>query len=204
MTEIARSSGIAKATLYNHFRTKDDVLGAVLAARLASVVAAGLAIGAGEDLPGEPLGVLSPDLGSGIVAALTYAVEQFAASPQLRRIKADDPEVFARWAAPGTGQQWDVARTGIAALLDNAGSDSTASAVDLVLRWLLGHLAWKGTPEEVWLGARLLASGLSGDLVGDLLPARSGLAAALRSGPPVVTVALVRAEPERSGLGWPI
>ena len=118
MTEIARTSGVAKATLYNHFRTKDDVLGVVLEMRLAS--------------------------------------------PQLRRIAADDQTLLTQWCAPGAGQQWNVARTGIAALLANTGSDCSASAVDVVLRWLLGHLAWKGTPAEVALGARLLASGLAG------------------------------------------
>ena len=172
----------------------------VLATRLATLVAACLAIGVGEDLSDQPPGLRSPDLGSGIVAALTYAVEQFAVSPQLRRVKADDQAVFARWCAPGAGQQWNVARSGIAALLGNAGSDSTAAAVDLVLRWLLGHLAWAGTPAEVALGARLLVSGLAGDQ----RLARSGNAAALRSGPQLVTVGLVRAEPARSGLGWPI
>ena len=38
MGDIAREGGVAKATLYNHFRTKDDVLAALLASQVDELV----------------------------------------------------------------------------------------------------------------------------------------------------------------------
>ena len=40
MTDLATAGGVAKATLYNHFRTKDDVLAALVDAQVASLAEA--------------------------------------------------------------------------------------------------------------------------------------------------------------------
>ena len=86
MQSIAAAAGVAKATLYNHFRTKDEVAAALLAAELdrLSALAAGL--------PREQaLAALSDELG---------------AHPVLRRLaehRARDPHRAARRRTPSGG-----------------------------------------------------------------------------------------------------
>ncbi|MCW2543394.1 MAG: transcriptional regulator, TetR family, partial [Frankiales bacterium] len=38
MVDVASRSGVAKATLYNHFRTKDDVLAALVEQQVADLI----------------------------------------------------------------------------------------------------------------------------------------------------------------------
>ena len=75
MQSVAAAAGVAKATLYNHFRTKDDVATALLGLELdrLSTLAAGL--------PLEPaLATLSDELG---------------AHPVLRRLAETEPDALA-------------------------------------------------------------------------------------------------------------
>src|SRR3954449_10645347 len=82
MQSIAAAAGVAKATLYNPFRTKDDVAAALLAAELHRLT------GLGEGLPLHPgLGDLSDELGP---------------HPVLRRLAETEPGTLT--ALLGTGQ----------------------------------------------------------------------------------------------------
>jgi AcrR family transcriptional regulator len=74
MQSVAATAGVAKATLYNHFRTKDEVARALLAAELDRLTAlvAGLAPG----------------------AALTALADEVAGHPVLRRVADDEPAVL--------------------------------------------------------------------------------------------------------------
>jgi AcrR family transcriptional regulator len=118
MQHVAAAAGVAKATLYNHFRTKDDVATALLGLELdrLSTLAAGL--------PLEPaLATLSDELG---------------AHPVLRRLAETEPDALAallavdadRWAAL-TG------RLAAALRLD-------ADAAEIAARWLLGVVLQPG------------------------------------------------------------
>lgn len=118
MQSVAAAAGVAKATLYNHFRTKDDVATALLGLELdrLSSLAAGL--------PLEPaLATLSDELG---------------AHPVLRRLAETEPDALAallavdadRWAAL-TG------RLAAALRLD-------ADAAEIAARWLLGVVLQPG------------------------------------------------------------
>src|SRR5947208_1164351 len=99
MSDIATLSGIAKGTLYNHFRTKD----AVYAAAVDSGV---------TTLAHECAAVARDDLAE----ALALAAEQLASHPALRRIAADEPATLAAFVSLGDGPVWQTARRGVAAM----------------------------------------------------------------------------------------
>ena len=129
MGDIALKAAVAKGTLYNHFRTKDDVLAALVASRVDAVRAACLeaARAAGAD---------------GLVAALRTAAAELASSGPLRRVVADDPGLAARVAAPGSGRGGAAARDAVREVLAATGADDGDAAVELVLRWLVSQVFW--------------------------------------------------------------
>ncbi|WP_155858969.1 TetR/AcrR family transcriptional regulator [Candidatus Blastococcus massiliensis] len=118
MQSVAAAAGVAKATLYNHFRTKDEVAGELLAReldRLADLAAA---------LPTrEALAALSDELG---------------AHPVLRRLAEIEPETLTALLAvdPGT---WTELTERLAHAL---GVD--ADGADLAARWLAGVVLHPG------------------------------------------------------------
>ena len=142
MSEVSAAAGVAKATLYNHFRTKDDLLEGLVLARVADLEADCLAAA-----------------GDGLAPALECAAAALAGCAPLRRVVADDPGPLV---VPGPGRPWDAARSAVAAVLAAAGVPAHPAAVDLVLRWVVAQAAWPGSPEEVALGARVLGHGLTG------------------------------------------
>jgi AcrR family transcriptional regulator len=118
MQSIAAAAGVAKATLYNHFRTKDEVAWALLAAELdrLTALAAGLPVA-------EALAALSDELG---------------AHPVLRRLAATEPELLLALLAVGT-ERWAEL---IARLADALHMD--ADGAELAGRWLLGVVLQPG------------------------------------------------------------
>jgi AcrR family transcriptional regulator len=170
MSDVASKGGVAKATLYNHFRTKDDLLRALVLSRV-------------EALASE----CSELAAAGLGPALEHAGGWLDAYRPLRRVAADDPGLLAALGTPGGGRLWDAARAAVETVLRESGAPSDAVAVDLVLRWLCGHVMWAGSAEEVTAGARLLAVGLG------------------RAPEPAAAVVDVSAEPRpaAAGVGWP-
>lgn len=141
MAAVASSAGIAKATLYNHFRTKDDVLAALVEA--------------------QALAVAARCHGLGADAALARAAAAVRESGPLRRVAADEPAVLAPLAVPGTGRAWEAVREAVARVLVAAGVAAGPREVDLVLRWLLSQLLWPVAPEHAEAEAGALASALA-------------------------------------------
>src|SRR5688500_1242711 len=116
MQSVAAAAGVAKATLYNHFRTKDEVARALLALELERLSATA------SELPtDQALAALSDELG---------------AHPVLRRLADTEPEVLA--ALLGTGR-WNELTGRLAAALrvDDDGAQ-------LAGRWLLGVVLQPG------------------------------------------------------------
>ena len=137
MNDIAASAGVAKATLYNHFRTKDDVWSALVEAELARL--------AGE-CAGLPL-----------AAALSLAATRISQHPALRRIAHTEPAVLARLLVEDpAGPGWRLAREAVRRQLGAAG----VAGDDLVLRWLASHLAAPAEPDAVRTAAECLSRGL--------------------------------------------
>ena len=169
MSDVSSRAGVAKATLYNHFRTKDDLLAALELSRVESVGTAAAA---------------QPSLGG----ALAHAARELATSAPLRRVAADEPAVLVSLVTPAESRGWVAARDAIRRVLTSAGAAADPPAVDLVLRWLAGHVLWAATPEESLLGAEVLAAGL-------------------QARPPAEEPAAPAAQPEAAdataGLGWP-
>src|SRR4051812_33603666 len=104
MQSIAAAAGVAKATLYNHFRTKDEVAAALLSAELdrLGTVASGL--------PREQaLATLSDELG---------------AHPVLRKLAVTEPESLMALLGVGADRWTDLtARLGAALQVDGDGAE---------------------------------------------------------------------------------
>jgi AcrR family transcriptional regulator len=121
MGDIAMLAGIAKATLYNHFRTRDDVYLALAHAEVDVVAAAARSC-------------------DGFAAQLAEAARLLGTHTAVRRLASDEPAVLAVLATPGTGAGWTTARTHIAEALATSGLVASAAAVDLVVRYLATQL----------------------------------------------------------------
>lgn len=160
MGDVALKAAVAKATLYNHFRTKDDVLAALIDLRVAELAAQCEALAAGRSDPAPVPGLPTPERGTGLAAALRHAAAALASSGALRRVAADEPALLARLATPVDGRSWDAVRAAVAAVLSAAGAPVTPTTVDVVLRWLVSQVLWPAGPAEVRLGADLLERGL--------------------------------------------
>ena len=147
MADIANLAGVAKGTLYNHFRTKDAVYGAALDTGL-------------RTLAEECATVAAEDLAD----ALALAAERLSTSPPLRRIATDEPAVLAALTAVGTDGEWAVARDGVRTMLGAAGRTTTEPAVDVVLRWLVSFVGNSGRDLEAQ--AALLAASMPAAAIG--------------------------------------
>lgn len=119
MQHVASAAGVAKATLYNHFRTKDDVIAALVDDELQRLLA---------------LAATRPR-----AEALMLLAEEVGGHPVLRRLADGEPEVLARLLqAPEEPLTPDLAR---ALQID-------VVAADVVLRWLAGLVLRPGTAQE--------------------------------------------------------
>jgi AcrR family transcriptional regulator len=141
MSDIASFAGVAKGTLYNHFRTKDAVYSGALDTGVRS-------------LADECLVVAAEDLAD----ALSLAAERLSTVPALRRIASDEPAVLATLTSIGEGREWDSVRELVRAMLAAAGRAATAPAVDVVLRWLVSYVGNPG--RDVEAQAKLVAAAI--------------------------------------------
>jgi AcrR family transcriptional regulator len=118
MQAVAAAAGVSKATLYNHFRTKDELAGALLAGELDRL------IGLAADLPP--------------VAAVAALSDELAGHPVLRRLAEDEPDRLGELLRPGAERWADVvARLGAALGVDGDGAE-------ILARWLTGVVLHPG------------------------------------------------------------
>jgi AcrR family transcriptional regulator len=131
MQSIALAAGVAKATLYNHFRTKDEVVTALLAVELdrVSTVACSLPTD-------RALAALSDELG---------------AHPVLRRLAEAEPETLAAMVSVDA-ERWAELTGRLAASL-RIDDDSA----DVAARWLAGVVLQPGRSTARHRQAALLA-----------------------------------------------
>jgi AcrR family transcriptional regulator len=118
MQSIARAAGVAKGTLYNHFRTKDEVARTLLVRELRR-----LADGAAGRPP---------------AAALAGLADELAGHPVLRRLRVTEPEVLVELLAV-PAPRWAELTAGLAAVLG-----VPPDAAELPARWLLGVVLQPG------------------------------------------------------------
>src|SRR5207245_2391919 len=107
MGDVASVAGIAKGTLYNHFRTKNDLLTA--------------AIAAGIDALGDDCVTMAAGNGkAGLAQALRHAAETLSAHPALVRVAAEEPAELIRLLLPGYDGAWPAARAAVARVVASA------------------------------------------------------------------------------------
>jgi AcrR family transcriptional regulator len=144
MADVAMLAGIAKATLYNHFRTKPDLYSAAVEAAVQTL--------------GQECAHVAAD--EGLDAALMRAAERLGSHPAVRRIAEQEPAVLAKLQTIGDGSAWPAARDAVAGVLAAATVPSAAPEVSLVLRWLVTHLGAPATREELEPTVQLLVTAL--------------------------------------------
>ncbi|MHB1740328.1 MAG: TetR/AcrR family transcriptional regulator, partial [Actinomycetes bacterium] len=147
MRRLAEAAGVARATLYNHFRRREDVLvavGAQVVERARQELVAGC--------PPETVSA----------AAVAAIADQVAEHPLVAGLRRSSPGSVQGLGVPGAGLVWDGARRSVAALLG-----STDAQTELVLRWLASLLVDPGTEADRCAGAALLAGGLAAAQTGD-------------------------------------
>jgi AcrR family transcriptional regulator len=135
MVQIAKVSGVAKATLYNHFRAKEEVFSALVESEVEAAAAEA----------GELAAV------AGAAPALVRAAERLGTHPVVRRLAETEPGTLAALTLPGEqpAPAWQAARNAVAALVP-------AHSVELALRWLVTQLLWPATREELEMTATAL------------------------------------------------
>jgi AcrR family transcriptional regulator len=136
MADIAMLAGVAKGTLYNHFRTKDAVYAATVDAAIQALGEECVTV-AGEDL----------------AEALALAAERIGGSAALRRIAAEEPAVLVGLVSVGDDGAWAAARVAMRDVLSVAGARDDAVAVDVALRWLASFVAAPGHDVEAQAAA---------------------------------------------------
>jgi AcrR family transcriptional regulator len=148
MGDIAMLAGIAKATLYNHFRTRDDVYRAAVASQVDAIAAAA----AGR-------------LSQGLAAVVEEAARLVAEHPAVRKVSLDEPAMLARLATVSGGVSWDRARDHVAAALRSCGVGDSPAAVDLVLRYVASQVLSPSGAAERRAATRLLATAVTAQVV---------------------------------------
>lgn len=138
MSGIATLGGVAKATVYNHFRTKDEVWAALLAEEVDRAVA--VTDGA-DDLPG----------------ALAAVTDHVAEHPARATLAEREPDVLALLVAGAPDDAHCRSRT--ADVLTRLGVPAGSDHVDLVLRTTASYLLAPGSgPERRALAHRVAAA----------------------------------------------
>jgi AcrR family transcriptional regulator len=137
MAQVAAAAGVAKATLYNHFRTREAVLAALLedeVRRLAS-------------------------LGAGRPAAdrLVSSAQELAEHPVLRALAEREPATLAALARVDvTTPGWAAARAAVTSALAEEGR----GGAELVLRWLASFVVTPASRAEIAADVAVLLAGL--------------------------------------------
>ena len=136
IADIAVSAQVAKATIYNQFADKAEMMESLVESEVIRLTE--LALAASSRQEG--------------LALLSHAISQDLA---LRKLVQSDPSDIARLVTITNHPTWVLVHQGIAKVF---GADSAACGV--ILRWLIGQIASPITEEESIAQARRLAATL--------------------------------------------
>jgi AcrR family transcriptional regulator len=137
MAQIAAAAGVAKATLYNHFRTREAVLAALIVAEVERLVAAAEGVALGTAL-----------------ADAALALSDHPLRRALARLEPAAIAALARIDLAAAG--WATARAGVDAALVAAGYDGA----DTVLRWLASFVVTPADQGAIGRDVEVLLAGL--------------------------------------------
>ncbi len=135
MVDIAARSQVSRATVYNHFADKEEMMFSLLESEIMRL--ADLAKSSAS--PKDALQILSSEI---------------SGDPALRKMVETDPEDIAAFVTIGAHPLWTVVRENLAKIF-GAGNSS------LVLRWLIGQIASPLTAGESAQQAEQIARSLS-------------------------------------------
>jgi AcrR family transcriptional regulator len=143
MAQVAAAAGVAKATLYNHFRTRETVLGALLVAQVRALV---------DEQAGKLLG-----------EALSAAAVAISQHPLRRALAVAEPAAIATIATiDRDAQGWQVAREAVETALAGAALDTAGGGgADVVLRWLASFLLSPADSRSIAVDVDVLLAGLA-------------------------------------------
>jgi AcrR family transcriptional regulator len=137
MAQVAAAAGVAKATLYNHFRTREAVLAALLDHELDTII---------EKLAGKPLG-----------DALVEAASAIATNPVRRGLARVEPALLAALGRiDESAGGWQRAQAAVSTALAAAGR----GGAETVLRWLASYVLSDAAPESIARDVAVLLAGL--------------------------------------------
>jgi AcrR family transcriptional regulator len=137
MAQVASGAGVAKATLYNHFRTREAVLSALLAEEVNVLV---------EGLADRPL-----------AGALSEAASSLSENPMLHALARLEPATLAALArVDPSAEGWRKAREAVTTLLGRA----DRGGADMVLRWLASHIMTPASGAAIAADVDILLTGL--------------------------------------------
>lgn len=137
MVDIADFGQVARATLYNHFRSKDELWLALILDEVESA---------------SQLFREQATFESGLNALATY----IGAHPMLRTITRDDPATLASLTRVNESQIWQTIYARFASLAKER-KVSDSAAVDLAFRWLISQIAYPLAPEAQANAASMVA-----------------------------------------------
>ena len=147
MSAVATRSGVSKATLYNHFRTKDDVLRALVLREVELLADDADAATAQARADGADLVAAAA---AGLARAGGIAAEHVAA----RRVAAEAPGALAPLLVADDSPGWLAARTRLSALLGVPPDDPL---VRLAAGWVVGQVLDPQDPAAQMVTATALA-----------------------------------------------
>src|SRR5664279_4088590 len=126
MAQVAAAAGVAKATLYNHFRTREAVLAALLVDEVRTLV---------ERSAAQPL-----------ASALADTADALATHPVLRALARIEPATVAVLGCiDPTAPGWRLARDAVGASL----AEHQRGGAEFVLRWLASYLLSPASPATI-------------------------------------------------------
>ena len=137
MTQVAAAAGVAKATLYNHFRTREDVFEAVLLAQVDALIS---------------------DVGHRELSrCLSRAALLISEHPILEALGRHDTDVLAAMARVDVRSAgWNRVAAAVEAVLSRSGRRGTPT----VLRWLSSFVLAPADLEDIEADVAILVAGL--------------------------------------------
>jgi TetR/AcrR family transcriptional regulator, transcriptional repressor of aconitase len=123
MIEIADTAEVSRATLYNHFRSKESVMRGLLEFEVSRI----LELAASESSPAQALARISIEISS---------------DPALATMRAYDPAVLTQLLSAGADPLWQQIHQALLQLF------SSSQRVELILRWLIGQVFAPLNPEQ--------------------------------------------------------
>jgi AcrR family transcriptional regulator len=137
MAQVATAAGVAKATLYNHFRTREAVLDALVLSQVTALVDAAA--------------------GKSLEVALVDTAVAISRNPVRRSLARIEPAALAQLGRiDERSEGWRLAHAGVAAAL----TAESRTGTDTVLRWLASFVISAGDRATITADVTVLLAGL--------------------------------------------